>query len=129
MALKKLPNLDETYFSSSDNKLFCLDTPEKQLLGAILKRAMEDYLMINTRISIHHGHDFTRHHKRQAIAWFRDINSDHVGSCYWILEHISFSPEMAYKAIMHFIKQPDAADRLRRLAMNQRVCNKHRVKR
>lgn len=93
-------------YINNNNQLFIIDTAEKELLSAILRRAIEDHLLQkNKPIS-----SFNRIHadkKGDAKRWLIDTSHSQVGSIRWVLDYISTDTDRALQVIYQFIKNND----------------------
>jgi hypothetical protein len=99
--------------------LFCLDTPDKHLLWAVIKRALEDCVLEDT--SIRRNPHVSLNTRRGAILWLSDIESAHPMSLRWILEYISSDIESAYRAIHNLINSGNCAEQIKERRSGRRV--------
>lgn len=105
----------------STDPLFEVDCPEKRLLCAILKRAIEDFALPDRMII--NKENFKRISKIKGAAekWLYDFESMEIGSIRWILENISNDAAEAHKSIIKLITSDFIGEWLKLNCVTHRV--------
>lgn len=89
---------------------FVIDTPEKQLLWAILKRAIEDFLCPKRDI------------QRIAQFWLTSLENKNEGSLFWVLDNLCEDVEIGYKALQRLLfHSPELLSRVKSRTILHRV--------
>lgn len=118
---QRIPTVSTDSSIYGEDPLFEIDSPEKRLLFAILKRALEDCAMPERMIINKLNQNAIRHIQSQAEFWLRNYSSQEVGSVRWILEYVSNDPDSAHKSVLKLLAQADLKDWLTENCLTHRV--------
>lgn len=101
----------------SEYSLFVIDSPEKHLWCAVLKKAIEDYLVENRPISKNKN---TPKLRREATVWIQETSICTKGSLRWVLDYISSDTDRAIYEINKFLAAPESSKIIKRFRANHR---------
>lgn len=118
---QRIPTVSTDSSIYGEDPLFEIDSPEKRLLFAILKRALEDCAMPERMIINKLNHNTIQHIQSQAEFWLRNYSSQEVGSVRWILEYISNDPDSAHKSVLKLLAQTNLKEWLTENCLTHRV--------
>lgn len=107
------------------HSLFQIDSPEKRLLCAVLKRAIEDYMCPERSMLCKDRVSLRKKTFRDAEFWLRD-SAKGERSCLWILEYITKDASLAHKAILRMLDDPTSKEYIKENALNHRVYSTNR---
>lgn len=106
----KVPVIDPSQYTPEG--LFVIDTPEKELLLAVLKRAIEDASLLGpTQKNI----------RREASSWLKNTHSHKVNSINWVLDNISTNSEVALRAIRKMLNDKQGVQLIKERFHGHRV--------
>jgi hypothetical protein len=101
--------------------LFVIDSPEKRLLCAVLKRAIEDFLCPERSIIHKDRINLKKHTIRDAEVWLKDTVSVKPGSILWVLEYITSDAKEAHRKVLRMLNDSKSREYIQRHSLTHRV--------
>lgn len=101
--------------------LFEVDSPEKRLLCAVLKRAIEDFALPDRLLIDKKNLKRIGKIKDSARKWIYDYENMEIGSIRWVLENISNDPVEAHRSIIKLVTSDHIGEWLKINCVTHRV--------